>query len=261
MKQRLIALRARLDALKVRERVLVFGAVLALFIFVVDSLVLTPLQAREAALRTQLLNQRNEIAAIDTEIAAQVERASIDPDKDARAHLAALQADSTALSQSLREIQTGLVEPERMAPLIESLLKANGRLQLVSLKTLPATVMNSTPPPSAAPAPPAVVPGISPGLAALVQGAPAPAAPAPATAAPGPAQNPVAQALALLYRHGVEVTVRGNYLDMVDYLVTLEAMPDRLYWGRAALTVEQYPNSRLTLTVYTLSLDQKWMKL
>lgn len=256
MKQRLIALRARLDALKVRERVLVFGAVLALLIFVFDTLVLTPLQAREAALRTQLLNQRNEIAAIDTEIAALVERASVDPDKDARAHLAALQADSSALSQSLREIQTGLVEPERMAPLIESLLKANGRLQLVSLKTLPATVMNGTPPP-AAPAPPATVPGISPGLAALVQGGPAPAA----TAAPGPAQTQVAQALALLYRHGVEVTVRGNYLDMVDYLATLEAMPDRLYWGRAALTVEQYPNSRLTLTVYTLSLDQKWMKL
>ena len=30
---------------------------------------------------------------------------------------------------------------------------------------------------------------------------------------------------------------------------------------KAKLDAQQYPNSRLTLTLYTLSLDQKWMKL
>ena len=65
----------------------------------------------------------------------------------------------------------------------------------------------------------------------------------------------------LLYRHGVELIVRGNYLDMVDYLDALEALPIQLFWTRAALEVEQYPNARLSLTVYTLSLDKKWMKL
>jgi MSHA biogenesis protein MshJ len=65
----------------------------------------------------------------------------------------------------------------------------------------------------------------------------------------------------LLYRHGVEVTVRGNYLDMVDYMSALEAMPTRLFWGQAQLDVEEYPASRMTLTLYTLSLDRNWMKL
>jgi MSHA biogenesis protein MshJ len=79
------------------------------------------------------------------------------------------------------------------------------------------------------------------------------AAPAPAAVA--------AAAPPLLYRHGVEVTVRGNYLDMVNYMDALESMPTQLFWGRAQLEVEEYPSSRLTLTLYTLSLDQKWMKL
>jgi MSHA biogenesis protein MshJ len=38
-------------------------------------------------------------------------------------------------------------------------------------------------------------------------------------------------------------------------------MPTQLFWGRAELAVEQYPHSRLTLTLYTLSLDRKWIKL
>jgi MSHA biogenesis protein MshJ len=41
----------------------------------------------------------------------------------------------------------------------------------------------------------------------------------------------------------------------------LESLPVQLFWGKARLDAQQYPNSRLTLTLYTLSLDQKWMKL
>jgi MSHA biogenesis protein MshJ len=59
----------------------------------------------------------------------------------------------------------------------------------------------------------------------------------------------------------VELTARGSYLDMVDYMAALEALPTQLFWGRAQLDVEEYPTVRLTLTLYTLSLDEKWMKL
>ena len=55
--------------------------------------------------------------------------------------------------------------------------------------------------------------------------------------------------------------MRGNYHDMVDYMSTLDAMPTRMFWGRAQLDVETYPTARLTLTLHTLSLDRQWMKL
>jgi MSHA biogenesis protein MshJ len=55
--------------------------------------------------------------------------------------------------------------------------------------------------------------------------------------------------------------VRGSYLDMVDYMTALESLPTQLFWGKAQLEVEDYPSVRLTLTLYTLSLDEKWMKL
>jgi MSHA biogenesis protein MshJ len=48
---------------------------------------------------------------------------------------------------------------------------------------------------------------------------------------------------------------------MVDYMQVLETLPTQLFWGKAQLDAEAYPNVRLTLTLYTLSLDSKWMKL
>ena len=47
--------------------------------------------------------------------------------------------------------------------------------------------------------------------------------------------------------------------DLVAYLVDLEQLPWRMYWGSVNLSAQTYPISRLTLTVYTLSLDKTWL--
>lgn len=56
-----------------------------------------------------------------------------------------------------------------------------------------------------------------------------------------------------LYRHGVELTLKGSYFELVQYLAELERLRARLLWGRAELAVEQYPEVRLTVQVRTLS--------
>jgi MSHA biogenesis protein MshJ len=229
MKQRWLALSAKIDALTVRERVLVFAALAAAVVFVAHSLVLGPLLRKQATLRAQISQQQNNVAGIDGEITQKVQAFQADPDAPVRERLAVVKAESTQQDEKLRAMQKGLVPPERMAPLLDTILRANARLQLVSMKTLPVGSVNE--------------------VAAAANGQAAADAPKPATAAD------------MLYRHGVEVSVRGNYLDLVDYMGALESMPTQLFWGRALLEVEEYPNSRLTLTLYTLSLDPKWMKL
>lgn len=62
-----------------------------------------------------------------------------------------------------------------------------------------------------------------------------------------------------LYRHGMELTVAGTYLDFYEYLRTLEGLPTQLYWGKAELTVGQHPGATLKLTVYTVSFDSAWL--
>jgi MSHA biogenesis protein MshJ len=224
VKERILQLRARIDALSLRERGLVCLAACALLAFAGHALVLAPIEAAQETLRSQIAQQRTDMAAIDEAIAGRVQAFQLDPDAAARTRLNALRQEMGQLGDQLLAIEHGLVPPERMGPLVDGILRANGRLKLVSMRTLPVEPLAD-------------------------KEAPTPAAASAPAAAP------------LLYRHGIEVSVRGNYLDMVDYMSALDAMPTRMFWGRAQLDVEEYPAARLTLTLHTLSLDRQWMKL
>lgn len=230
MRAQLLQLKARIDALSLRERAMVGLAACAVLGFLGNALVLAPMHEKQAALRTQIEQQRTALAGIDGEITTIVQAFQLDPDAGSRARLNSLRQEMGQLGEQLLAIEHGLVAPERMGPLVDGILRANGRLKLVSMRTLAAEP-----------------------LAGPQAAATAPAAPAPA--------NDKDAAIPLLYRHGVEITVRGNYLDMVDYMSALDAMPTRLFWGRAQLDVDDYPAARLTLTLHTLSLDRQWMKL
>jgi MSHA biogenesis protein MshJ len=61
------------------------------------------------------------------------------------------------------------------------------------------------------------------------------------------------QSGAELYRHGLEMTLRGTYFDLMQYLSDLEKMPARLLWGGVELQVDKYPEVRLSVQVHTLS--------
>jgi MSHA biogenesis protein MshJ len=62
-----------------------------------------------------------------------------------------------------------------------------------------------------------------------------------------------------VYRHGVELTLEGSYLELLDYVSRLERLPWQMFWARADMDARDYPKVRLTLVVFTLSLDKKWM--
>ena len=59
----------------------------------------------------------------------------------------------------------------------------------------------------------------------------------------------------------MELSVEGRYTDLLDYLKTLEASPQRLLWGSLQLQVLQHPQVRLTLRLHTLSTDARWVEI
>jgi MSHA biogenesis protein MshJ len=231
MKRYWTTLAARIDRATLRQRIGLFLACAAVVVYMLFMLAFDPLLREQARLRAQMAQQRAAMAGIDTQITTLVDAFARDPDTASRQRLATARAETRTLGDSLASMQKGLVAPEQMAPLLQTILRANGRLQLVALATLPVTAVGG-PPPSA------------------VSAAAAPVAAAPAPPVTG-----------LLYRHGVQVTVRGSYGDMIDYMAALERLPTQLFWGQAQLAVEDYPRTQVTLTLYTLSLDSKWMKL
>lgn len=286
MKAQWVKLTGRLDAMSLRERGMVFVALTCAIVFIAYSMVLEPLLAQQKKLLAEISQQQNQIGGIDGEITQKIAAFQADPDAPVRQQLGDVRHDIEVADAGLRSMQKGLVAPEQIVPLLEHLLRGNGKLRLLSLKTLPVAGLsdqgfkessadkdgkpaaNAGAPAAAAPAAAPVAPPVVNALMAVagvtppVPGAAAPApAPAPTAAAAAVASASVVKPHELLYRHGVEIELQGNYLDMVNYMAALEALPVQLFWGRAKLDAEQYPQAKLTLTLYTMSLDDRWMKL
>ncbi len=240
MKQLWLKWVAKIDALSLRERALVAVAGVAAIVFIVYMGVIDPANVRERALRDGIVQQRAQIAAIDAEVAQKEAAAKADPDAALRVRLALLKADNEKRRAALRNTQAGLVPPANMSKLLNQMVQQNGKLRLVSLKTLPPA-------------------GTTDGnFAVTADEAGGPVAPAgvlskilPGTEKPQP----------LLYRHGVEVVLQGSYGDMVAYMEALERMPAQVFWGRAVLDATEHDKTTLALTLYTLSLDEKWIAL
>lgn len=226
MKAQWEKLSSRIDGMTLRERVAIFVATVATVLFVIYSLVLEPLFARNQMLAQQIRQQNLQMEAANAGVAAQMAAFNANPDAAALKRLAELKSEAAALAASLRATQRGLVAPEKMGQLLQALLRSNGKVKLLSLRTLPVSGLG----------------------AAQEKGEKADAKPAPAQRE-------------LLYRHGVELVLQGGYLDMLDYMAALERSPQQVFWGRAQLDAHDYPNSTLTLTLYTLGLDEKWMTL
>lgn len=229
MKSWWLTLETRIDGLALRERGMVFmaGALLVLTLF--STAVIDPMSAREKQLSQQIRQDQQQIAALQSEIQARVSAHRADPDTAERIRLQQLQRESTEIREQMKGMQNGLVAPEKMPALLEDLLKRDGKLQLRSLKTLPVAVLNETP----------------------VSAAPGAAQPRK-DAHPVPPQHAV-------YKHAVQIVVQGGYHDLLRYLASIEDMPWQIFWERASLDVHAHPSATLTLTLFTLSLDRKWL--
>jgi MSHA biogenesis protein MshJ len=63
----------------------------------------------------------------------------------------------------------------------------------------------------------------------------------------------------VVYKHGLELTVEGSYLDLLAYQLRLENLPWRMFFARTSVNSLDYPKVFMTITLYTLSLEEAWL--
>ncbi len=237
MKQTLQRLILKVDAMSLRERIMIFAGTALTLMLLLNALLFDPQFAQQKQLSQQIKSDQSKIAEMQTEIQQKVQSQAVDPDAVNKALLKQLQQQSQQMHADLLGLNNVLVKPENMASVLEDILKRNGKLRLISLNTMPVSSLTSAAPNDAkVPAEKSVVP--------------APSATAQSLADTGE-----------IYKHGVEIVVQGKYLDMMSYMAALETMPWQLYWGKATMHVDTYPEATLSLTLFTLSLDKKWLNL
>lgn len=217
----------KFDALSRRERVLISLAVAAAVLLVGETMFVEPQLARQKTGRNRIEQLSGELSATRSQIASLQPRLK-DPDAANRAALEQARREIAAIDLRLKGMEQTLVAPDKVAALLESILRQNRSLKLVALQTLP--------------------------VSALIERKEAPAKAEKDATGAVPGGNE-----ASIYKHGVQITVQGNYGELLGYLTQLEQLPQRMFWSAVSLKVDDYPKTTLSLTVYTLSLDKAWL--
>lgn len=225
MKQIWAKLASRFDALKPRERVMVFAAAVAIIAGLGFVLVIDGALAKHKILAASAGKHRTDLAQLQKQNAEMSRLLAQDPDVEARKHVDDLRQQLGGYDAELRGVQQGLVPPNRMVKVLEDMLNRDSQVRLVKLRTLP--------------------------VAALVE--------ASGGAADRAAASPSAPAKNLVYKHGIELTVEGSYLDLLAYQARLERLPWRMFFARTSVNSIDYPKVLMTITLYTLSLEEAWL--
>lgn len=212
---------ARFAALQPREKAMVIGATAFAILFGGYSFWIEPAQLQKARLAKTVEQQRAEQAQLSAQLVALAGKAG-DPDAANRAALERLQQEKARADGEIGQYDGLLVPPQAAANLLQTLLARHRGLTLVGLATLPAQPLVAVP-----------------GGDEAGANAPAPMA-------------------GNLYKHGIEIRLRGSFHELLAYVAELEGGPQKLLWGGMRLT-SRYPVSELTLTLYTLSRESAWL--
>ncbi len=205
----------RIDALSLRERVLMLAALLGIIGVLWDSLLMRPVETLRKRLAPEVADLRQEVDRLNRTIEDLATKGKADPDTALKDELRQARTGIADLDNQLGGLTKGLIAPEEMVQVLKQVLEHTAPLKLVALRTLPAEP-----------------------LAALVPGEVLPSQ---------------------IFRHGVEIELTGNYLDVVAFLRKVDQMPWRFYWQTLELDVEQHPRLKVKITAYTLGEEEAWI--
>lgn len=224
------SLATRFSRLQLKERRLILLAAVGGLLLLSYTLLIEPAMLKAKTQQRLLAQQQQELDATRLRVNGLRDKAR-DPDALLRADLNTTQQEIGNIETELRSFDHLLVAPASMPRLLQSLLSKHRGLELVRLKTLPATPLLKAPE-----APPELSRQARPAQ----------------TATPAPPPGGI-------YRHTIEITVAGSYADLLAYAEELQRISPRPLWSGMQLKVVEYPRSELTFTLYTLSLDLPWL--
>jgi MSHA biogenesis protein MshJ len=221
----------RIDALSIRERGIIFGGILAILFVVAFNMIFAPMRAEQASLEKAITAKFEQTGKLQAEAKRMSEELVQDPNAANRTRIADLKNQLAATEAEVAAVTRGLVSPKDMARMVEQILATNRAVQVVRVENLPSLSLLD---------PPAD-----------------PAKPPPAGASPAPPPAPAAGIG--LYRHGMRIQVKGNYLDIIRVLRSMEGLPWKVFWGEVSVKTEKYPQSHATVVIYTLNQDRAWI--
>lgn len=219
---------ARIDAISLRERILLFITVLACIGAVANWAWLSPAQDARHQLLGRLERQKMELQKARADLAAIAK--PVATGETARAELADVQARLVAVRQTVAQLSpSSTLQTPSLTELMVHLLRQQDGLTLLHTATMSA-------------APVQTVPAVSVSPEALIDKL----LNKQPDKQPDKPPDPVPDQLE---RQGVELTVAGPYAELTRYVQTLERALPQVRWGTMWMRSEKQP-PELTLQLY-----------
>ncbi len=213
VKDSIVKLRDRFDALQLREQRIVLILVLVIIAFLWDLLCYSPLQNSIKKSQDAIIAKSEQITRLGNQINDLVRPGKSSPMQVLQNREQNLQAAIKQLDGSIRQLTSDLIPAKKMVQVLEEVLHESSNLQLVAVKNLPVRRLITEREEADAPA----------------------------------------LGSSRLYLHAVELELRGNYFETLNYLRALEVLPWQVIWDQLEYRVDHYPKANIRLRINTLS--------
>jgi MSHA biogenesis protein MshJ len=122
----------RFNRMSLRERVLVFGALLAGFVVCGDTFLIQPVAGREQALISETAELNRQMSAAGNGVDGAPDATSVAQEKEQ-----SLEASLAAVNGELAAVAAGLIPPQQIAQMLHEVLQRQRGIRLVSLHNEP----------------------------------------------------------------------------------------------------------------------------
>lgn len=209
------------DKRKREERYLLLGATVCVMLLLWTQLAQGPLSAATTDANRRLAIVNSQI--MEQEARQQTLQAGMgdDPNAFALNRERELQNANADADRRLNDLYGQLIDPRQMSLILTTILQRETSLQLVSVQNIPSVALMST------------------SVKAL--------------------QSDAGSSDVQVFRHGLRMVFKGEYLETLRYLRNLEQLDNSFFWDSIEYKVQEYPTGEITLEIYTLSTQQGWI--
>jgi len=228
MKDRILQLIEKANALSLRERALVAAAVLTVLFTLWNELLLIPMEQKNKRMAKEVEAVQERVISLDRQIADLLEKTKEDPEKTMRDNMLRYGRELNELDQQISVLAENLISPQKMARVLQEMLTQISGLNVIEVKSLAAQPLLEDS-------------GGRNDTRLSTSG-----------------QKMTAPVLGI-YRHRLVIKFEGEFNQSVEYLKALEALPWQIFWDSIEYTVDEHPKAHVTISVSTLSLHEGWI--
>lgn len=224
-------------ALSKRERWMIFGAGLFAVAGLMDTFLLEPQRTQLSTTQAEILKIQNDTATLTEQMTTIATQAAPAPATNALKHeIDEVHQKIAAQSADLIKVSSYMVPPQEMVPLLKKLLQKHADVHVAEMQSLPVVDF---------------IEKQRKQLQAQTK------AGNPNSGTPEVSED-VWKNVPHVYQHAVKMRVKGKYFALMAYAQSLKGIGRTLAWENAELKAE-YPESELTVQVYTLSGENAWL--